>query len=120
MASLSPIEMINNYNNNELKDLSDKQKDYEQIDTILHVTAATINVASVILSTLAGIHWEYLAFVAMGCSAGTVALSGAIKANTINLINNNTTINNLLKQLKINTTVPLLDATQTTPVNTPN
>ena len=55
--------------------------------------AATINVASVILSTLAGIHWEYLAFVAMGCSAGTVALSGAIKADTNNLINNNSTIN---------------------------
>ena len=112
--------MINNFNDSNLKDLLDTQQEYERIDTILHVLAATISVASMVLSTLAGIHFEYLAFVAMGCSAGTVALSGAIKANTINLINNNTTINNLLKQLKINTTVPLLDATQTTPVNTPN
>ena len=111
--------MINNFNSDEIKGLLEKQKEYERIDDLLHVLAATINVASVILSTLAGIHWEYLAFVAMGCSAGTVALSGAIKANTNNLINNNTTINNLLKSLKINATVPLLDNTPT-PVSTPN
>ena len=114
--TLSPVDMINNFNSSELKDLLDKQKEYERIDNILHVTVATIN----ILSTLAGIHWEYLAFVAMGCSAGTVALSGAINANTNNLINNNTTINNLLKSLKIYMTVPLLDDTPPTPVSTPN
>ena len=115
--TLSPIDMINNFNSSELKDLLDKQKDYERIDNILHVTAATINIASVILSTLAGIRF---AFVAMGCSAGTVALSGAINTNTNNLINNNTTINNLLKSLKINMSIPLLDNTSPTPVSTPN
>ena len=115
--TLTSIEMINNYNSEELKDLLNKQRECERIDATLHILAATINVASVVLSTLAGIRFEYLAFVATGCSAGTVALSGAVKANTNNLINNNTTINILLKSLKINASVPLLDGT--TPAPTP-
>ena len=65
MASLSPIEMVQIFNNSELNDILDIQKEYERIDTILHISSTIVNVASVILSTLAGIHWEYLAFVAM-------------------------------------------------------
>ena len=72
MTSLSPFEMIANFNNSELKDLLDKQKEYERIDTILHVLATTINISSIVLSTLAGFQWYYLSFVALGMSAGTV------------------------------------------------
>ena len=69
--------------------------------------------------TLATYAHHYLSFVALGMSAGTVFFSGAIKANTQAMINNNTTINNLLKSLKINMTVPLLDNTPTTPTPAP-
>ena len=79
--------------------------------------AATINVASMVLSTLAGVHFEYLAFVALGCSAGTVALSVEINANTNNLINSNTIINNLLKDLRINETIPIDIAPTPTPTS---
>ena len=120
MTSLSPIQMIANFNNSELQSLLNKQREYEQIDTILHISSTIINISSMVLWTLAGIQFQYMAFVALGCSAGTVALSGAIKANTNNLINNNTTINNLLKSLKVNATVTLLDDTTPTPVSTPN
>ena len=51
-------------------------------------------------STLAGIHWDNLSFVALGCSNGTAIFTGAIKANTSNLINNNKLIKDLLKDLK--------------------
>ena len=123
MASLSSIEMINNFNNSELKYLLDKQREDEQIDTILHISSTIINISSIVLSTLAGIQWHYLSFVAIGLSSGTVLFGATIKANTQVMINNNITINYLLKSLKINETVPLLNnltPTQTTPVNTPN
>ena len=32
--NLSPVDMINTFNSSELKDLLDKQKEYERIDTI--------------------------------------------------------------------------------------
>ena len=118
--TLSPIDMINSFNDSNLKDLLKKQKEYERIDTILHISSTIINISTMVLSTLAGIHFEYLAFVALGCSAGTVALGGAIKANTQAMINNNITKNNLLKSLKIYMTVSLLDDTSPTPVSTPN
>ena len=111
MAFFSAADMINNFDNSELNDLLDKQKEYERIDTILHISSTIINVASIVLSTLSGIQWHYLSFVALGMSSGSVLFSGAIKANTNAMINNNTTINNLLKSLKINATVPLLDIT---------
>ena len=53
--TLTPIEMIANFNNSELKDLLSKQKEYERIDTISHVLSTTINISSIVLSTLAGI-----------------------------------------------------------------
>ena len=120
--TLTPANMVVNFNNSELQSLLNKQREYERIDTVLHISSTIINISSMVLSTLAGIHFEFLAFIALGCSAGTVALGATIKANTQAMINNNTTINNLLKSLKINETVPLLNnVTPTpTPVNTPN
>ena len=91
--------MVTNFTNSELKDLLEKK-----LDTILHVIATTINISSIVLSTLAGIIWAYLAFAAVGCSSGTVLFSAAIKTNTQAMTNNNTNINNLLKTLKINET----------------
>ena len=63
----------------ELKDLLAKQKIYENLDTILHISCTLINISSMVLSTLAGIHFGYLAFVALGFSGGTVALGAAKK-----------------------------------------
>ena len=70
--TLSPVETIANFNISELKYLLDKQKEYERIDAILHVLAETTSIASMIFSTLSGIHWEYLSYVALGCSTSTV------------------------------------------------
>ena len=62
-----------------MEDLLDNQKEYERIDTFLHVLAATIDIASMVFSTLSGIHYEYLSYAALGCSKSAV-FSGAIKA----------------------------------------
>ena len=97
--TLSPVSMIANFNNSELQSLLNKQKEYDHLETILHIPSAIINISSMVLSTLAGIHFGYLAFVALGFSAGTVALGGAIKANTHAMINNNQLINDLLKEI---------------------
>ena len=39
MTSPSATDTINNFNNSELKDLLDKQKEYEKFDTISHALA---------------------------------------------------------------------------------
>ena len=42
MASHDATDMTNNFNNSEIKDLLDKQKEYEKFDTILHALLTTI------------------------------------------------------------------------------